>query len=96
MEATSGTRTLPHGCAPSGASTPLAWARASSEVADVLLDTTVLIDALRGRTLSQADCLIAAAAHSLGATLATGNVKDHPMHEPPASALVVDLWPVGV
>lgn len=44
----------------------------------------------RGRTLSQADCLIAAAATSLRATIATGNPKDFPMRE-----LRVDHWPVG-
>src|SRR5207237_2147775 len=32
--------------------------------------------AARGRSLSQADCLIASAAFSLGARLATGNVRD--------------------
>lgn len=46
--------------------------------------------ARRGRTLSQADCLIAAAAVSIGARLATGNPKDFPMHE-----LAVEHWPVG-
>jgi predicted nucleic acid-binding protein len=45
----------------------------------------------RGRVLSQADCLIAAAAHAAGATLATGNVKDFPMPE-----LEVEHWPVSV
>jgi len=44
----------------------------------------------RGTTLSQADCLIAAAAHSVGAILATGNPKDFPMPE-----LIVEHWPVG-
>jgi predicted nucleic acid-binding protein len=44
----------------------------------------------RGITLSQADCLIAAAAASVGARLATGNPKDFPMPE-----LVIDHWPVG-
>jgi len=44
----------------------------------------------RGRTLSQADCLIAAAAVGLGARLATGNPKDFPMKE-----LEVEHWPVG-
>ncbi len=46
--------------------------------------------ASRGVTLSQADCLIAAAVVSLGARLATGNPKDFPM-------IVdrVDVWPVG-
>jgi|ERR687894_746728 predicted nucleic acid-binding protein len=44
----------------------------------------------RGVTLHQADCLIAAAALGIGATLATGNPKDFPMDE-------VDVvhWPVG-
>ena len=46
--------------------------------------------AARGRTLAQADCLIAAAAHSLGATLATGNLKDFPMGE-----LALEHWPTG-
>lgn len=45
---------------------------------------------LRGRTLSQADALIAAAALGLGARLATGNPKDFPMPE-----LVVEHWPAG-
>ncbi len=43
-----------------------------------------------GITLSQADCLIAAAAVGLGAHLATGNPKDFPMPE-----LRVEHWPVG-
>lgn len=46
--------------------------------------------AARGVTLGQADCLIAAAAVSLGARLATGNPDDFPMDE-----LVVEHWPVG-
>jgi hypothetical protein len=46
--------------------------------------------AARGITLSQADCLIAAAARSVDATLATGNPKDFPMRE-----VRVDHWPVG-
>lgn len=46
--------------------------------------------AARGRTLAQADCLIAAAALSLGGRLATGNPKDFPMSE-----LAVEHWPVG-
>lgn len=46
--------------------------------------------AKRGRTLSQPDCLIAAAAVGMGAHLATGNPKDFPM-----SGLVVEHWPVG-
>jgi predicted nucleic acid-binding protein len=44
-----------------------------------------------GVTLAQADCLIAAAAVSLGVPLATGNPKDFPMAE-----LHVQHWPVGV
>ena len=48
------------------------------------------IFAARGRTLSQADCLIAAAAASLGARLATGNPKDYPMTE-----VSIERWPVG-
>ncbi|MBI3522435.1 MAG: PIN domain-containing protein [Chloroflexi bacterium] len=46
--------------------------------------------ASRGVTLSQADCLVAAAAASVGARLATGNPKDYPM-----SGVVVEHWPVG-
>jgi len=46
--------------------------------------------ASRGRTLAQADCLIAAAALALGGRLATGNPKDFPMAE-----LEVEHWPVG-
>jgi hypothetical protein len=45
---------------------------------------------VRGRTLSQADALIAAAAVGIGARLATGNPKDFPM-----KGLVVEHWPVG-
>ena len=44
----------------------------------------------QGITLSQADCLIAAAAVSVGARLATGNPKHFPMPE-----LEVEHWPVG-
>jgi len=44
----------------------------------------------RGITLSQADCLIAAAAVGTGATLATGNPKHFPMKE-----LRVEHWPAG-
>ena len=44
----------------------------------------------RGRTLAQADCLIAAAALSVGGRLATGNPKDFPMDE-----LAVEHWPTG-
>ncbi|MGH2528457.1 MAG: type II toxin-antitoxin system VapC family toxin, partial [Actinomycetota bacterium] len=46
--------------------------------------------ARRGRTLSQADALVAAAAAGIGAGLATGNPKDFPMH-----GLEVEHWPVG-
>jgi predicted nucleic acid-binding protein len=44
----------------------------------------------RGVTLSQADCLIAAAAFLAGARLATGNPSDFPM-----PGLTVEEWPVG-
>jgi predicted nucleic acid-binding protein len=40
--------------------------------------------------LSQADCLVAAAAIGIGARLATGNRKDFPMRE-----LTVEEWPAG-
>lgn len=46
--------------------------------------------AARGVTLTQADCLIAAAALGAGARLATGNPKHFPMED-----LEVDHWPVG-
>jgi predicted nucleic acid-binding protein len=46
--------------------------------------------AARGRTLAQADCLIAAAALSIGGRLATGNPKDFPIPE-----LAIEQWPVG-
>ena len=46
--------------------------------------------AAEGVTLSQADCLIAAAALGIGARLATGNPGDFPMAE-----LEVEHWPVG-
>ena len=46
--------------------------------------------AASGVTLSQADCLIAAAALGVGATLATANVRHYPMPE-----LDVEHWPVG-
>lgn len=46
--------------------------------------------AARGITLSQADCLIAAAALGSGARLATGNPADFPMAD-----LIVEEWPVG-
>jgi predicted nucleic acid-binding protein len=46
--------------------------------------------AKEGVTLGQADCLIAAAAVSAGANLATGNPKDYPM-----PGLKVEHWPTG-
>lgn len=46
--------------------------------------------AAQGRTLSQADCLVAAAAASVGGRLATGNPRDFPMPE-----LAVEHWPAG-
>ena len=46
--------------------------------------------ASRGRTLAQADCLVAAAAVTIGARLATGNPRDFPMAE-----LVVEHWPAS-
>ena len=46
--------------------------------------------AVRGITLSQADCLIAAAAVGVDAQLATGNPRDFPMGE-----VDVDHWPTG-
>ena len=46
--------------------------------------------AQRGKTLTQADCLIAASALALGARLATGNPQDFPMTE-----LSIEHWPVG-
>jgi predicted nucleic acid-binding protein len=46
--------------------------------------------AQRGTTLSQADCLIASAAVTIGVPLATGNPRDFPMKD-----LVVEHWPVG-
>ena len=46
--------------------------------------------AQRGVTLSQADCLIAAAAIGVDARLATGNPKHFPMPE-----LAVEHWPAG-
>jgi predicted nucleic acid-binding protein len=46
--------------------------------------------AARGVTLAQADCLIAGAAVSVGARLATGDPKDFPMPD-----LHVEPWPVG-
>jgi hypothetical protein len=44
----------------------------------------------RGITLHQADCLIAAAAFGIGASLATANVDDFPMPE-----VTVEHWPSG-
>jgi predicted nucleic acid-binding protein len=46
--------------------------------------------AAMGVTLSQADCLIAAAAVGVGARLATGNPKHYPMEE-----LAIEHWPAG-
>lgn len=46
--------------------------------------------AAKGVTLSQADCLIAAAALAVGGRLATGNPAHFPMSE-----LQVSHWPVG-
>jgi predicted nucleic acid-binding protein len=46
--------------------------------------------AANGITLSQPDCLIAAAAVTVGARLATGNPGDFPMDE-----IEVEHWPVG-
>ena len=47
--------------------------------------------ARRGVTLHQADCLIAAAAVGIGASLATANVADFPMSE-----VVVEHWAAGM
>ena len=47
--------------------------------------------ASRGQTLAQPDCLVAAAALTLGGRLATGNPKDFPMPE-----ITVEHWPVGM
>ena len=44
-----------------------------------------------GVTLSQADCLIAAATRAVAAVLATGNPDHFPM-----SDVTVEQWPVGV
>jgi len=46
--------------------------------------------ARQGTTLSQADCLVAAAAAAAGGHLATGNPRHFPMPE-----LDVQHWPVG-
>lgn len=43
-----------------------------------------------GVTLHQADSLIATAAWSVGASLATANVDDFPMTKP-----IVEHWPIG-
>jgi predicted nucleic acid-binding protein len=43
-----------------------------------------------GITLGQADCLIAAAAVTIGGRLATGNPRDYPME-----GIAVEHWPVG-
>ncbi len=47
--------------------------------------------AQQGVTLHQADCLIAAAALGVGASLATANIDDFPMPE-----LMLEHWPIGV
>lgn len=44
----------------------------------------------RGSTLTQADCLVAAAAASIGGRMATGNPRDFPM-----PGLAVEHWPAG-
>jgi predicted nucleic acid-binding protein len=46
--------------------------------------------AARGRTLAQADCLVAAAARAIGGRLATGNPAGFPMPE-----IAVDHSPAG-
>lgn len=46
--------------------------------------------ARRGRTMAQADCLIAAAALAAGGRLATGNPRDFPLKE-----LALEHWPIG-
>ena len=46
--------------------------------------------AARGVTLSQSDCLIAAAAARVGGRVASGNPRHFPMPE-----LIVEHWPVG-
>ncbi len=46
--------------------------------------------AQRGVTLSQADCLIAAAAYAVAAVLATGNPAHFPMGD-----ITLEHWPVG-
>lgn len=46
--------------------------------------------AARGHTLTQADCLVAAAARAIAGRLATGNPKDFPM-----AGIAVEHWPAG-
>ena len=46
--------------------------------------------AAEGRTLTQADCLVAAAAAAVGGRLATGNPRDFPMED-----IVVEEWLAG-
>lgn len=46
--------------------------------------------AARGTTLTQADCLVASAALSIGGRVATGNPRDFPM-----PGLTVEHWPAG-
>ena len=46
--------------------------------------------AARGVTLTQSDCLVAAAAASIGGRVATGNPSDFPM-----AGLSVEHWPAG-
>ena len=46
--------------------------------------------AARGTTIPQADCLVAAAAVTIGGRMATGNPTDFPM-----PGLVVEHWPTG-
>jgi predicted nucleic acid-binding protein len=45
----------------------------------------------RGITLHQADCLVAATALGIGASIATANIDDFPMGE-----ITVDHWPAGI
>ena len=73
-----GTATPPPGCGPSGEVT-------GTGCADVRDEDY----AVQGVTLSQADCLVAAAV-TVGACLATGNPRDFPMAE-----LTVEHWPVA-
>jgi predicted nucleic acid-binding protein len=47
--------------------------------------------AAKGVTLSQADCLVAAAAFGVGGRLATGNPRDFAM----LTEIEVEHWPVG-